>query len=33
MKEPVEVPNTYSKNVKFVTYDCSDYDGGGLYDD
>eukprot|EP00347_Sterkiella_histriomuscorum_P009052 403342709 len=33
MKEPVEVPNTQCKNAKFASFDCSEYDGGGLYDD
>lgn len=33
MKEPVDIEHTHTKNSRFITYDSSDYDGGGLYDD
>jgi len=33
MKETIELEHVHSKNARYMTYDCSEYDGGGLYDD
>jgi len=33
MKETIEIEHVHSKNARYMTFDCSEYDGGGLYDD